>query len=844
MKLFGKEIFKKKESGRKRNSPIKYWIDSTLSQSIWKQLLLVAGMLVLAWGGAQLLLACVHCNWVAYCEDKGISRLAAPFYLLIDGNAFNSVYLDKDTTGWTVFFTCLIYILGACIFTGLLIGVITNMIERRVDKHRWGLVNYLKQGHYVIMGYDDTIPSFIKHILNKDKDAKILILSAKKTEESREKLRNSVSGEEMKHLFFHYGHRVTDDVYGRIHLEACKEIFIVGYLGKSTHDAINIECVDTICKYLSAFKSATPGGENKFTVKTITCLFSDLDTYGAFKSTEIFKNVKELGITFVPYNYRTGWAQRILHERKYIGNDGTEYNYPSLYGEGITPEDKRFVHLVFVGTTNFAIAIANEAAMALHFPNFDRDSKLRTRLTFIDLNMDREKNEFITRNRHFFQVQSYLYRDLREQYCEAERRTDELLLHDGAEEGKDYDFLDTEYEFIHGDVFSRPVQEYIAKQAEDTENQYLSIFLALTEQRSNFVMGMNMPEAVYDNDIPLFIRQDRSDNFITNLREVSTGTKPYVTMHGDGINIKDRALRYSQIYPFGMENAMYDAHENQILQAKLINYLYKRSEEFGYQQFPPQEELDKMPAGSLKKSINDLWKELTVALKWSNLYNALSIRAKMDSVEAMRAAGKTDEVDIVNQIAIVEHNRWVVEKLLLGFRKPRPEEDKYRGKDQVAKTALAQNREHKIHHDIRPFGGLNSIQELDRQFAKYIPWIKQKAEWLASAADEETDDKPKDKDQEAAKPYVPKPIDVSEVKLPESLTGLTEAIAENTHEVWSEGRMKEGWTYGPNRDDKHKKHPGLIPYAELTEGEKDYDRATAMNAIKLIVKLGYKIEKE
>lgn len=94
-----------------------------------------------------------------------------------------------------------------------------------------------------------------------------------------------------------------------------------------------------------------------------------------------------------------------------------------------------------------------------------------------------------------------------------------------------------------------------------------------------------------------------------------------------------------------------------------------------------------------------------------------------------------------------------------------------------------------------------------------------------------------------AKAYRPAPLDLSDVTLPESLEELTEAIAENTHEVWSQGRKNEGWTYGSKLDDEAKTHPDLLPYASLTEGEKDFDRATAMNAIKLIVKLGYRIEK-
>lgn len=91
--------------------------------------------------------------------------------------------------------------------------------------------------------------------------------------------------------------------------------------------------------------------------------------------------------------------------------------------------------------------------------------------------------------------------------------------------------------------------------------------------------------------------------------------------------------------------------------------------------------------------------------------------------------------------------------------------------------------------------------------------------------------------------YTPNPIDTSDVKIPEELEPLMEMIARNTHEVWSVGRMNEGWTYGPARSDERKEHPGLVAYEELSEREKDYDRATSSETLKVILKLGYKITK-
>ena len=93
------------------------------------------------------------------------------------------------------------------------------------------------------------------------------------------------------------------------------------------------------------------------------------------------------------------------------------------------------------------------------------------------------------------------------------------------------------------------------------------------------------------------------------------------------------------------------------------------------------------------------------------------------------------------------------------------------------------------------------------------------------------------------KTYVPSPADTSEVKLSKDVLELCELIAENTHDVWAVGRINEGWSYGECRNDELKHHPCLVPYGELSESEKEYDRSTAMEALKLITKLGYTITK-
>jgi hypothetical protein len=91
--------------------------------------------------------------------------------------------------------------------------------------------------------------------------------------------------------------------------------------------------------------------------------------------------------------------------------------------------------------------------------------------------------------------------------------------------------------------------------------------------------------------------------------------------------------------------------------------------------------------------------------------------------------------------------------------------------------------------------------------------------------------------------YVPHPIDTSQVSI-EHLQPLLEDLAKNAHEMWSQKRLEDGWVYGPKRDDDKKTHPSLVPYEQLSESEKSYDRALVNEALKSILSLGYKIEKK
>ena len=701
----------------KRHRSLWLRFDRVLSHDLVKQLFILVVVLFVVFCLSFLLLSFSGTEWKAFCAKNDLSQWLLPLYLLIDTNALNTLYIGGGVHGWMLLASSIIYVCGVFIFNGMIISVMTNTLSRRVEEHHNGLIHYLTSGHYVVMGYDDMVPAVIDHVFTHDPEAYVLLLTSVEAVTVRERLRRTFGPQQMDHVIVNYGHRMSRDYYADICLESAQEIFIVGRRLSEAHDAVNVECVDSICRYLEPFRGQQLPSR-------ITCVFEDLDTYAAFKTSEIFREVRNLGIEFVPYNFYAGWARQVFVSGFHLDKDGPQrqVTYPSVYGGGIGFNDERQVHLVFVGISNFSVAFAMEAANVLHFPNFKRDTHLRTRITFIDLNADTEKDVFITRNRHFFEVQGHIYRDLSGANSDG-RELPKPPLHFQGEEGN---FLDVEFEFIKGDVFSARVQQEIRSWATDGTHRCLSIFLAMADQRRNFAIGMNMPDEVYDNAVPLFIRQDRSDNFVTNLRNADLGKEfTYFNAEHTAFDRPRRHLRYAHIFPFGMNEMGFNTEESPLQRAKLINFLYSTADYEAYE-FLSMEQLGAMSAEDIWARAEEEWRGLDVALRWSNLYCAYSIPCKMASLRAMRGLEPDDESrDLaplteqeVNRMACTEHNRWNVEKLLMGFRKARPEEDKY-----VQGAEFAQNKKLYIHHDIRPFKELDAVWRLDKEISSHLPWI-------------------------------------------------------------------------------------------------------------------------
>ena len=251
----------------------------------------------------------------------------------------------------------------------------------------------------------------------------------------------------------------------------------------------------------------------------------------------------------------------------------------------------------------------------------------------------------------------------------------------------------------------------------------------MSDSRQNISVAMSLPDEIYESCVPVFVRQNTSSKFLSKLQEISAAHQYEKMMIGaDGQIVSSKPVsRYANIYPFGMTDIVFDVQKRTQLMAECINYLYHLYFNTTKVADDGLEGMMKYDRQEVLQEAHDLWKKCKESDQWSSLYGAYNIPFRVRTFEAM---GINDllhlDHDLVERMGIVEHNRWTVEKLLMGFRKPLPHEDSYNLKAD-AKTVndfkKNNNKRHFIHSDIRPFDQLDSIQEIDKEIVRFIPWF-------------------------------------------------------------------------------------------------------------------------
>lgn len=257
-------------------------------------------------------------------------------------------------------------------------------------------------------------------------------------------------------------------------------------------------------------------------------------------------------------------------------------------------------------------------------------------------------------------------------------------------------------------------------------------------------------------------------------------------------------------------------------------------------------------ADRMAKAVNDVYnnKNPKKAKLWTerDWFEQESNRALADFIPAMlKLAGiQIDNVPkeshlvknndtLVEVLAQTEHLRWNAFHVAMGWQPISIEEMRQRFDGTSTRESTA-----RLHVCLVSWDKLDEIGEAYKEdFKKYDREIIEKIPSILSEAQ-----KANCKKKLRGLPmYKPKPIDTKNIILNNEILVLCEVLAKNTHEVWASGRITDGWTYGDMRNDVKKEHPCLIPYEELPESEKEYDRATAMETLKVIMSFGYVVIK-
>lgn len=519
-------------------------------------------------------------------------------------------------------FSLIVAIMGLLLFTGLLISVVSNMLERHVERYREGNISYPLEKHVVIIGFDEMVPMLVLQICTDPQyeDCYILIQSVQPSSEVRNRIHTVLDTEQEKRVLVLHAQRNSTEELEKLYTTSAREIFLIGESNEYDHDSLNIDSLQKIVA-IHRKKSNCPR-------ITVSVLFEYQTTYAAFQVSD------------------------------------------------------------FIGMSRMGVALGVEAAHLLHFPNFCRDKRLKSRITFIDADADKEMNFFRGRYRHYFDLSLSYYRNM-----EQIEKVHTILPNQIY--GKEVNFLDIEFEFIKGQAETPEIQQLLAQWAKDPQ-QELSIAICLNFPPQSMAMGLYLPDVIYDQNIPVFIRQETSSALLDMLNN----------------RIKKESLnRYSHVYPFGMLTNCFDLDRHSTRRAQLVNYIYDFKNKY-----------KSSPAACPSESeLLDGWNKLQVALQWSNLYCADSVDLKLRSL----GFGTTPPLRLTSEqielMAEVEHNRWNMEKLLLGYSKPTPEEEE-KCKDNAVRKEYKTKRF--VHTDIRPYYQLDEgTKEYDRCISECLPLI-------------------------------------------------------------------------------------------------------------------------
>ncbi len=653
------------------------WFDRSFSSGWGRQVMFLVGVLLffLAVGSTLLYL---FPDPSKASNDMPIVRALE---LMLDPGSFN----DSDKAPFSITVQLIVTLFGAVFFTSMLITVLGNIVSNRTDNFKKGRVRYRFDDHILVLGANSMLVNMLREFIQTGvhQNRKIVVLTTQDTEKLHDKILSDIPEFESRlDVTWLNGSRIIEQTLRNVQVDEAYSIYILGEDNEVDHDSINLECwrlVKSACKNVR---------------RAVQC-YLVVDRVSTYHVLQFGKKERDTWLYLNIINSLENWAQRVLVSREYdtlcdCSADPEKGRFPAIDRKGIKADSEQTVRFVICGMTQMSYAMASTVAHIAHFPNF-KDGKNRTKICFIAPNIREEMDFFLGHYDNLFRLSHacHIYWD------KAGKQQKETLRTPSAEYG---DFLDVEWEFIDGSIESDNIRSLLHEWS-CNDKEYLSLALCENSSDANVAAALYLPEAIYAAKVPVFV---------------------YQPLSGEVLKYANNTLRYSNVYPFGMKDECYDPlFRKRIIKAKRINYLYQLEDNgLKYEGMAGPEVLERY------------WDtELAYIYKLSNLYAANSIPIKLRSVGLDPDNVGVDTKFTPEDIAIlseVEHNRWNMERLLLGTQplyitKRAIINDMLRNPDEVVvKEGKALNshlKDHFYHKDISPY---DELLPASKQYDKAI----------------------------------------------------------------------------------------------------------------------------
>ena len=586
--------------------------------------------------------------------------------------------MDKVISEMPRWYQWFMALIGTTFLTQYLGSTISNYLANRSASHRKGYLRYYFSDHVLILGGSKVVVGILKSIsLDENlRKKEIVILTNQDAEELWEYIMPLLTEEELSvkvKLTIYHGERNMDKELRNSQVEKSSVIYIVGEDEEKEHDSINVDSWKLV-RTLREKKSGT-------IAQCYLLLERNASTY-VFNALP-GEDTKTMETTIV--NRLESVAQQVL-----IGDDERWKDYTLDRGK-IDEKSGECVHFVVVGMTQMGYAMATTAAHLCHYPNFnEKTGSHRTKITFIDPNADEEMKMFWGRYPGLFELSHSCFRS------DPRNRSNQSVCSTCPDNGFG-DFMDVEWEFVKGSVVDDWVRDLLDKWRQE-KKQIMTLAFCGENAEKNMAQALYLPREFFlnnGNNPLIWVYQPENSAMVE-------------TAH-DNIGL------FKNLLVFGTMTGCFDSRmDKRLAAAKRINYLYqneKKNEIYGTM--------------ARQKVLDEMWHGLSYAEKMSNIYAANLIYGKFRCM-GINEEDAVKESDI-ETLAMIEHARWNMEKLLVGFsalpKLSREELNKdIDGDDWVKKEkAQAKSRELKKqefkHKDIAPY---DALPEDSRKFDKAI----------------------------------------------------------------------------------------------------------------------------